>query len=694
MLDPLKKILEPIQELQNIRGIDLPIGLEFLQLVVTGPPGAGKSYYIEQIRGWPNEGYLDLSQKGWWKNQSLVFRPREVHLGIPFVGIKEALTVFDNEYLKLANPPEIDFGRIRIPPLKQYFYQTDYRSRYIFEFLIPNANTIFEQRQARQSKGYFPVDESLTLEMVRQQISVYREIALYFHRAGLNVYIRKGLDKPPMRIAEKGIANVPRWAISAKPAPPRLTSWAGLTYFFRKKSLSHWIILTNEPQQLLESGRIAHDGRSFQLQLGSTQLKCQPEIPIGVKRKAAQKNWTISGVEGCGTRGINGFMRIKPGETMIIGRGIKEQNELFLFADDVSERHLSIANRRGDLILTPLTEQGITKVLRIDDHDYREQMERGRIKTLKEIRNLYGQVIEMLPSHTALSLLQQVNELLAKEPFRPKNDAGLPGGLVELPSYMTPVIIGDLHAQVDNLLKILTENCLLESLRKKSATLIFLGDAVHSENINELESFESSLLMMDIILRLKLRFPENCFYLRGNHDSFATTINKNGVLQGVLFREAMCRLRGDIYTEEMEKFYHQLPLILQGDMLLACHAGPPRTEVTREQIINITNYPELANELTTNRLQRPNYLAGYAKRDVKRLRKSFNLPSPKTRLIVGHTPMDPFGSFWLHAGAIKNHHVIYSAHAQGPSIFIKVGESFMPITYPAEPLTEIINKLR
>jgi hypothetical protein len=54
VVDPLKKILEPIRELQEIRGIDLPIGLEFLQLVVTGPPGAGKSYYIEQLRVWPN----------------------------------------------------------------------------------------------------------------------------------------------------------------------------------------------------------------------------------------------------------------------------------------------------------------------------------------------------------------------------------------------------------------------------------------------------------------------------------------------------------------------------------------------------------------------------------------------------------------------------------------------------------------
>jgi len=105
MVDPLKKILKPIKGLQNIRGIELPIGLEFLQLVVTGPPGAGKSHYIEQIHGWPNEGYLDLTQKNWWKDKSLLYRPREVHLGLPFKNHNEALAVFDQEWLEPDPPP-------------------------------------------------------------------------------------------------------------------------------------------------------------------------------------------------------------------------------------------------------------------------------------------------------------------------------------------------------------------------------------------------------------------------------------------------------------------------------------------------------------------------------------------------------------------------------------------------------------
>ena len=100
--------------------------------------------------------------------------------------------------------------------------------------------------------------------------------------------------------------------------------------------------------------------------------------------------------------------------------------------------------------------------------------------------------------------------------------------------------------------------------------------------------------------------------------------------------------------------------------------------------------PELPSPAS---IQRPNHLGGYNKGDVKRFRKNLKLPA-KTTLFVGHTPMDPFGSYWLNAGTIKNHHVIYSAHDDGPSIFIRTGDNFMPISFPAEPLTDFINDLK
>ncbi len=692
MTDPLKKILEPIKELQNIRGVDLPIGLEFLQLVVTGPPGAGKSYYIEQIGGWPNEGYLDLTQRNWWKDQSLIFRPREVHLGLPFQGIGEALTVFDQEWLNSPLPPAIEYPRIKIPPAKSHFFQTDWRNRYIFEFLIPSPSTIYAQRLERQSQGYFPVDDNLNLEMVRQQVAVYREVALYLHRAGLNVYVRKSLDNPPMIIAEKGVASVPRWTLDKTPRRPSLRTVAGWKWLALNRYPIRWITLGSQPQNLENAGRIAHDGKSFELLLGDTRLRFQPEIPIGSKKNTGRKNWIINTHQGCSHRTISGFLRIRVGETIVIGRNHKEFCQLFQLAENVAEKHVSITNRKGDLILTPLVSDQPTQVQRLDDLDYREQLERGRHKALLEISRLYGQTLRPLAPEKALATLREVNALLGEEQYRPKNQQGRPGGLVEIPADATPVIVGDLHAQVNNLLKILSESCLLDCLRMKNAALIILGDAVHSEMIHETARFDTSMLIMDLIFRLKLVFPGNVFYIRGNHDSFDPEITKNGVQQGVLWREALQKQRGDAYVQEMQNFYDSLPYVILSDSFIACHAGPPQETISRDDLINIAGNPNLAIELVTTRMQLPNHLGGYTKGDVKRLRKGLEM-LPKTRVIVGHTPMDPFGSSWLHAGSIKNHHIVYSAHTEGPSIIIRTGDTFNPISFPAEPLIDIINDL-
>jgi len=693
MVDTLKKILEPIKELQNIRGVDLPIGLEFLQLVVTGPPGAGKSYYIEQIRGWPNEGYLDLTLKGWWKDQSLVYRPREVHLGLPFRGFKEALTVFDKEWLESSDPLVLELNRIKIPPPKENFLQTNWRQRYIFEFLIPSPSTIYQRRVARKSQGYFPVDENLSLDIVRRQVGVYREVALYLHRAGINVYVRKSLDKPPMRIAEKGVTTVPPWTLDRKPKRPSLKRLAGWKWLFRRRYPIRWLTPGNKPEALITEGRIAHDGRCFELVVGDIRLRFQPEIALGVKKNAAHKNWNISPERGCSSKKINGFIRVRLGETIVLGHTNDQYSELFQFNDSVAKRHLSVTNRRGDLILTPLNSEKETKIFRIDDLDYRERLEQGRHKALLDIRRIYGSKIAPLPAGKALQLILRVNDLLRQEPFRPTNKEGRPGGLVEITNGITPVIVGDLHAQVDNLLKILSENCLLDCLRMKRANLIILGDAVHSENIGEMDKFETSMLIMDLIFQLKLTFPENFFYIRGNHDSFDPEINKNGILQGIQFREALEKSRGAAYVQQMQAFYDNLAYMVYSDSFIACHAGPPRAMVSKEELIDIADNQKLAEELTNTRLRRPNHPAGYSKGDVKKLRKCLEC-SPKTRFIVGHTPMDPFGSFWLHAGAIKNHHIIYSANTEGPSVLIQTGTRFMPISFPAEPLTGLINGLR
>ena len=136
-----------------------------------------------------------------------------------------------------------------------------------------------------------------------------------------------------------------------------------------------------------------------------------------------------------------------------------------------------------------------------------------------------------------------------------------------------------------------------------------------------LDEMESSMLIMDLIFKLKVRFPRQVFYLRGNHDSFSEEIAKGGIPQGLLWEQELISSRGDEYRDEMERFYNQLPYLVYSNNFVSCHAAAPTTSIELDNIINIMQQPKLINELINNRLQRPNRPAGYTKGDIKRLKK-------------------------------------------------------------------------
>lgn len=435
-----------------------------------------------------------------------------------------------------------------------------------------------------------------------------------------------------------------------------------------------------------DSVRVPYEGFPIELVLGEggKRLHLYPDEPLVAEdREPVAPAFLILDPEHRDAP-LGGFLRLQLGQRLTLGRKDAQQQALFNYPEAVAQRHLRLIHDGDAVVFEDKTAVG-TRLSPILNERRAERM-----GSLPRIREIFGGPLAPLQQDEALALLQEVIQVMQQEPLRPRDSRGLPGGLLQLPGDLTPIVLADLHARIDNLLVILTHNGVLRALEEDRACLVILGDAVHAERRGELEQMEDSMLMMDLIFRLKLRFPRNFFFVRGNHDSFAEEISKGGVPQGLLWRRALKQTRGKEYRKAMQRYYDLLPYVAVSQDFIGTHAAPPRTKISSDMLVEIHRYPGLIPELISNRMQKPNRPGGYTKGDIRRFRKALGVP-PATPLIVGHTPMDRVETYWLNIHGAENHHVLYSASEDWVGVFTRIGGTMWPLKFRAESLLPLIN---
>jgi predicted phosphodiesterase len=294
---------------------------------------------------------------------------------------------------------------------------------------------------------------------------------------------------------------------------------------------------------------------------------------------------------------------------------------------------------------------------------------------------------------TFINLAKNATKIINNSKFRLKDRKKNPGGLLEIPKSLSPIIIGDLHGARSNLEKILNHNDNLSGIKKNKNILVIIGDALHNDQTGQMLEMQSSLDTIELVFELINDYPNNVVYIRGNHDTFDERLRKSGIAQGLEFKKLLIKTRGEDAADEMENFFEALPMFIIGEGYVITHGGPIRGGSTKEELINIKDDENKYMQLMWNRIHefRGNpSLKEYGGDDIKKTLEKLNL-SLDTHFIVGHNPMWSYGDangVWLNVLGIKKHHIIYT-NLQTLAPYLVIENNEVLARFAKEPKEEV-----
>lgn len=273
-----------------------------------------------------------------------------------------------------------------------------------------------------------------------------------------------------------------------------------------------------------------------------------------------------------------------------------------------------------------------------------------------------------IPPKGSTELLEQVLNIHRSSPdsLRPKTADGKPGALLDFRGVQKQFfLLGDLHANVHNFKCILETDDLTGKLNSGEAVLLMVGDIVHDDRTGYLTQMEPSIELLELVMEAMVRWPQQVFFLQGNHDTFNPMLVKSGIKQGKLFDEFLVKERSQQYRDLIGEIFDTLPLFAMADQFLMVHAGPIRGGCTREHLIEVRRYESDAFQLMWNRINTIGSVANnkeYTEDDIIKTRQLLEV-SPDIYFVVGHNPLFERGgdeSVWFNVMGAKNYIILYS----------------------------------
>jgi hypothetical protein len=377
--------------------------------------------------------------------------------------------------------------------------------------------------------------------------------------------------------------------------------------------------------------------------------------------------------------------RLHPGDSLTIPDLERDFRYLYQLSADSSSVEVEIRHDGQCLSFRKIGGRGHATVEPVSDDARLLYHERS--EGVQRWEKIVGDLGSGLNRKDALALLKEINRIKTTASSRPGGDSTETETILRFPTEKAVVLIGDLHANVDNLLTILVENDLYHGLVEDRVALLFLGDLAHSERPGELERMETSVIAMDLLFLLKRRFPTGVFFLLGNHEGFSEDVVKGEAAQGLLWKRYLLEVRGKDYVEELQRFYDRLPLIAIGDSFFACHAGPPRRKADATKLSNARQHNKLVRDLTCGRLRRTHFPDGYTAKDIKKFRKQLGIEKTRS-FVVAHNPYSSDGTYWKNPAGIENHHIVYSAKEDELATLVCWGDTITPQIWRSKALSK------